>query len=526
MKTQVVPVFAVAMLATVASWGADPVKLDPAGMPKLGQVDERFQSYNVEMVEVTGGRFWAPYKSQAVAAEPAPETLSGPAIDPSRFRTRTPIDLRNPRLRTLAAALGPAYMRVSGTWANSTYFHDADDPPPAAPPSGFGGVLTRDQWRGVVEFSKAANARVVTSFAISPGVRDDAGAWTPDGVRKLLAYTSSIGGSIAAAEFFNEPNIPVIGGAPKGYDAAAYGRDFRAFLPFIRKAAPGLMVLGPGSVSEGGLLASFPGGIKSQDMLTAAGPGVDVFSYHFYGGVSERCAGRGQSGPAALDQVSPETALTEEWLSRTERDARFYAALRDRFEPGRPLWLTETGEAACGGNPWASTFTDTFRYAEQLGRLARMGVQVVMHNTLAASDYALIDEDTLEPRPSYWAALLWRRLMGTTVLDAGPSPAPGVHVYAHCLAGKPGGVALLAVNTERGAPRDVTVPMRGERYTLASAQGLVAHTVELNGAALALGKDGALPAVRGVPMKAGTVALPAASITFLALADAGNARCR
>lgn len=295
MKTHVVPVFAVATLATVASWGADPVTLDPARMPRVGQVDARFQSYNVEMVEVTGGRFWAPYKSEAAAAEPAAENLSAPGIDPNAFRTRPPIDLRNQKLRSLAKALGPAYMRVSGTWANSTYFHDSDDPPPASPPAGFGGVLTRAQWRGVVEFSKATDAKLVTSFAISPGVRDDTGAWTPDQARKLLAYTASIGGRIAAAEFFNEPNLAVIGGAPKGYDAAAYGRDFRAFLPFLRKAAPDLLVLGPGSVSEGGLLASYPG-IKSEDMLTATGPGVDAFSYHFYGGVSKRCAGRGLPG--------------------------------------------------------------------------------------------------------------------------------------------------------------------------------------------------------------------------------------
>ena len=38
-----------------------------------------------------------------------------------------------------------------------------------------------------------------------------------------------------------------------------------------------------------------------------------------------------------------------------------------------------------------------------------------MHNTLAASDYALLDDHTYAPRPNYWAALLWRRLMGTTV---------------------------------------------------------------------------------------------------------------
>ena len=364
MVKQVVPVSVVAMYAALVSLLASPA-LDPATMRRVGRVDERFQSYNVEMVEVTGGRFWAPYRKDAAATEAAPAPPSVTGVDPTAFRMRPPLDLGDPRLRALAAALGPAYVRVSGTWANSTYFHDSDDPAPSAPPTGFGGVLTRAQWRGVVEFARAANAKLVTSFAISDGVRDAQGVWTPAELQKLLAYTSSIGGAIAAAELFNEPNIAARGGAPKGYDAAAYARDFRVFLPFIRKTAPGLLVLGPGSVSEGGMLANFPGGIKSEDMLRATGPGLDAVSYHFYGGVSERCA-RAAGG---IGQRSPDAALSEDWLSRTERDARFYAALRDRFEPGRPLWLTETGESACGGNPWASTFADTFRYAELRQRL-------------------------------------------------------------------------------------------------------------------------------------------------------------
>lgn len=520
MVKPVVSVSVVAMCAALVSLIASPVGLDPATMRRVGQVDERFQSYNVEMVEVTGGRFWAPYRKEAAATDAAPAPPSVAGLDPAAFRMRQPLDLSDSRLRSLAASLGPAYVRVSGTWANSTYFHDSVDPAPSAPPAGFGGVLTRAQWRGVIEFARAANAKLVTSFAISDGVRDANGVWTSEQLQKLLAYTSSIGGAIAAAELFNEPNIAARGGAPKGYDAAAYGRDFRVFLPFIRHAAPGLLVLGPGSVSEGGLLANFPGGIKSEDMLQATGPGLDVVSYHFYGGVSQRCAGVGAG------QTSPDAALSEDWLSRTERDARFYAALRDRFEPGRPLWLTETGESACGGNPWASTFADTFRYVEQLGRLAKLDVQVVMHNTLAASDYALVDEETLEPRPSYWAAVLWRTLMGTTVLDAGPSPAPGVHLYAHCLAGRPGGVALLAINTDRSTPRDLTIPMKSERYTLSASKGLLSHSVELNGKMLVLGADGVVPALRGVPTRTGGITLPAASLTFLALADAGNATCR
>ncbi len=76
----------------------------------------------------------------------------------------------------MAAALGLAYVRVSGTWANSVYFQDDDAPQMANPPDGFRGVLTRAQSRGVVDFAKAVDANLVTSFAINPAVRDSSGA--------------------------------------------------------------------------------------------------------------------------------------------------------------------------------------------------------------------------------------------------------------------------------------------------------------------------------------------------------------
>lgn len=41
------------------------VSLDPATMPRISTVDERFQSYNIEMAEVTGGSFWKPFKGAA-----------------------------------------------------------------------------------------------------------------------------------------------------------------------------------------------------------------------------------------------------------------------------------------------------------------------------------------------------------------------------------------------------------------------------------------------------------------------------
>ena len=514
--------FALAIVAaSTLSFGAEPIRVAPSKMARTGTVDERFQSFNVEMVEVTGGRFWAPYKAEgSTKAEVAPGAApSVPGLDPAAFRTRSPLDLSSPRLRKLAAALGPAYVRVSGTWANSTYFHDSDAPALAVPPSGFGGVLTRQQWKGVVEFSRAVNAKLITSFAISGGVRDASGVWTPDQAAKLLAFTKAIGGNIAAAEFFNEPTFAAMGGAPKGYDAAAYGRDFAVFLPFARKAAPDMLILGPGSVGEAAPLGGLSV-LKSEDMLQATGRGVDAFSYHFYGAVSKRCGYM-----AGAPQITPEAALSEAWLSRTDRDEAFYASLRDRFEPGKPIWLTETAETACGGNSWASTFIDSFRYLDQLGRLARRGVQVVAHNTLSASDYGLIDEATLIPRPNYWSAVLWRKLMGKTVLDAGASPVASVHLYAHCLRDHSGGVALLAINADREAAAELSTPGPSERYTL-TAKTLLDPSVDLNGTELKLGAQAAMPYIKGSKARAGLVKLAPASITFLAFPTADNPSCR
>jgi hypothetical protein len=486
---------AIALIAaTCPGASTEELSITPASMVRIGTVDERFQSYNVEMIEVTGGRFWRPYESN---------TSDG---HPDLYEYRPPIDLTNPRRRRLAAALAPAYVRVSGTWANATYFSDSSSAP-SAPPPGFNGVLSRKQWQGLVTFSQAVGAQIVTSFAVSPGTRDAAGVWSPDQARRLLSYTYSLGGRVAAAEFMNEPHLATTGIAQAGYDAAAYGRDFKIFHSFVKNTFPEMIVLGPGTVGESDSVS---------DLLVASGPdGVDVFSYHHYGTQSERCSGTS----------APEDALSEEWLSRTDQTMNFYRTLRDKFAPGKPIWLTETADAACGGNRWAASFLDTFRYLDQLGRLARAGVQVVMHNTLAASDYGLLDEKTLAPRPNYWGALLWRQLMGSIVLDSGVPIQTGLHVYAHCRRGTPGGVTLLVINTDRNAPHSLTLPNASERFTLDAAR-LRDTTVRLNGTTLALGAGDELPPITGAPTTAGNVTFEQATITFLAIPGAGNNACR
>ena len=122
----------------------------------------------------------------------------------------------------LASALGPTYILVSGTWANTIYFQDNDKPKLANAPDGYENVLPRKEWKGVIDFCKAVDGKLVTSFAISDGRRDNEGNWTPIQIEPLINYTKAIGGEIAAAEMFNEPSHASHGGAPDGVDIFAH----------------------------------------------------------------------------------------------------------------------------------------------------------------------------------------------------------------------------------------------------------------------------------------------------------------
>jgi heparanase 1 len=521
MKTLLSSVLLVGLVATSdVALSQAPLAIDPSALPVIGSVSPRFQSYNIEMLEVTGGKFWKPYREVAQSNAGA-QAATPVGTTPSAYSYRPPIDLSNGRRIRLAAALGPVYMRVSGTWANTTYFAP-DGPAPAAAPDGFGGVLTRDEWKGVVIFSKAVDAEIVTSFSTGAGVRDARGLWTSGQAASFLEYTKAIGGNIAAAEFMNEPDLAVMGGAPKGYTSENYARDYRLFAAFARAQAPNMMLLAPGSVAESNMNIG-PSGAKFPimhvtDLFGAADMPIDAYDYHFYPAVSKRLAAM-----APQMQVSPEAELTEAQLSKTDAALAFYRTKRDATEPGKPLWITETAEAAGGGNPWASTFLDSFRYLDQLGRLAKGGVQVILHNTLDASDYGLLDENTLLPRPDYWAALLWHDLMGTSVLESGVPIQDGLHVYAQSLKGSRGGVAVLVINTSKSQGRSITFAKPSARYTLSTtADGLQDTHVLLNGHILALAEDDSLPARNPVSQATGPSSFDPATITFLTFADAGN----
>jgi len=315
-------------------------------------------------------------------------------------------------------------------------------------------------------------------------------------------------------------------GFPAGYTPADYHRDQDLFFAWVRANYPECICIGPSSVGEGltingGDDNSKSGGIEqlvrencsTTDLLEDTKEPLDVFSYHYYNGVSERLASVMPSGHWLAD-----TAHTEAYLDVALNCARTYAPLRDKYCPGGEMWVTESGDAGGGGDTWASTYLDVFRTLNELAGFAAITDGVIFHNTLASSDYGFLAREVFDPRPNYFAVLLWNRLMGTTVYDTAEPIREGAHVFAHSRKDGKEGVVYLVINNSLTEATTVELPKSAERYTLAGEGGNVrAAVMTLNGKPLVLGAGNSLPELTPAAQEAGTVTLAPATCTFFVL---------
>ena len=60
---------------------------------------------------------------------------------------------------------------------------------------------------------------------------------------------------------------------------------------------------------------------------------------------------------------------------------------RDRYAPGKAVWLGETGNAQYGGEPGLSdAYLGGLWWLDQLGLMARLGQEVVVRQSCGCSD--------------------------------------------------------------------------------------------------------------------------------------------
>ena len=495
------------------------VKLAASGLNALRDMDERLVSYNVEMTEVTGGTFWKAYTdAQVDGTEDFPMIQDWLHEMGKLQQWYDPIDTTNPRLIKLAKDLGPAWVRVSGTWANKTYY-DFDGHCNGVVPEGFQNLLTKQQWLNLLDFVKAIGGKLLISIANCPGIHS-ADEPIPFEQADLLFRTSKeYGVPISAAEFTNEPNMMEVSGLPKGYTAADHARDHDLFGAWLKKNYPECLFVGPCTVGDininmgggdnvGGGIGSFTDMVTTAQLLGDYNSKLDVFSYHYYNGISERGAGMGGHWPV-------EKCLTEEYLAVAADCAKQYVPIKEKYVPGGQMWVTESGDAGCGGNTWAPTYLDVPRTLNELGEFSTITDGVIFHNTLASSAYGFLEHGTFEPRPNYFAVLLWNRLMGKTVYASGEEIREGARVYCHSRKDGKDGYAYLVINNSPETTA-VELPKEAEAYVLSGKDKLRSRVMQLNGKDLVLGENDELPPLEGVKVS-GTVELPAYGCAFYVL---------
>ena len=501
------------------------VKLCSGGLPVLREMNERLISYNVEMTEVTGGTFWKAYTDAQIDGTeqvPPPDFSKGMA---AMHQWYDPIDTTNPRLIKLAKELGSCWIRVSGTWATRTYY-DFDG---TGMPEGYNNHLRKEQWINLLNFVKAVNGKLKISVANCDGLHSHDEPWNPSQAEKIFALSKEHSVPIEAVEFVNEPNMLQSTGFPKDYTAADFRRDQDIFHKWVRENYPECLIVGPsdtdpqamsvdawgkphpwanaGSMDTAGI-AAVMAYCSTGDLMDGCTEKLDVFSYHYYNGVSERMAAM---MPSAFTPA--EGAMSEEYLGAAGHTARCFSSYRDKYCPGGEMWVTESGDAGAGGHTWASTYLEVPRTLNEIGDFSTVTNGVIFHNTLASSDYGWLKHGTFVPRPSYFAVLLWKKLMGNTVYASGEALREGAHVYAHSRADGKEGVAYLVINSSWTDSTTVELPKEAQAYILTGNGKMRSRTMLLNGKELALGENDELPALDGVAVS-GTVELPAGACAF------------
>jgi heparanase len=510
---------AVTQAALVVAYGASPPTPPPTGAPVrvsvdrrrgLSHVDARFLSVALDTSQVLGGHWWTPGAARVEMGRGS--------------RVVDPFDLEAPRLRLLAAALAPAYLRIGGTEADAVYYDMG--PEPSAIPDGFELSLTRSRWDAIGRFARGAGFDLFFTVNAGPGPRGEDGRWSSANFSTLLTYAKASGGDVGVFELGNEVDaFWFTQGLRHQVSGRVYAGDLARFREAVRVVYPAAKVAGPAALywpvigRSPALVADFMG-----ELLDADAPKPDIVTWHFYPQQSRRCPLATRR--ASLNRLLEPAALNEvaRWGSDVQRLVADHA-------PDAAVWLGETGNAQCGGEPGVSDrFAGALWWVDELGLVARMGQPVVVRQTLAGSDYGLVDDQTLAPRPDYWASVLWKRLMGTTVLDVETSADDAfVRGYAHCAPAGDGGVTVLLVNLHRDTTAracfDDLPTDRAGAYAM-TAPALDSGTALLNEAPLVF--DGRqLPALDPVPAPVvnGCLTLAPASFVFLAVPDANAAAC-
>lgn len=453
------------------------------------ELDPRYLSFAIDTSQVVGGHWWS--------SEGRIEMGIG-------SKKTSEFDFKNPLLIELTKALSPAFLRIGGTEADKV-FYDLSEEPLKKPPSPYHLSFTKKHWIRISTFVKSTDLDIMFTLNAGPGPRNSKKEWLGHNAVEFIRFVQARKDPVKVWELGNEINgYLIMHGFQNMIDGFQYAKDYKKAKEIILKFFPESIVAGPSSALWPIIGEPLP---ILNDFIKQANIDIDLITWHYYPQQSRRC-------PVATRRAKSRVLLNPIHLNSVLELYQQIKKLKIKYAPQSRIWLGETGHAQCGGEPGLSdSFESGFWWLDQLGLLALTEQEVIIRQTLIGSDYGLLDHHTYQPRPDYWSSLLWKKLMGSKVLQIKKKNYNRfIRMYAHCANQKENQVTLLVLNLLEDEQK-VNLPFdSGIKYILTS-DGLKSKSIYLNSKLIKL-KDDEIPDLNGKRFEGVSQVLPPFSYSF------------
>lgn len=414
------------------------------------------------------------------------------ALDSGLIRHRwRRFNFSSEKIQNLARGLYPAFLRIGGTDEDFLIFTDKPrgqtEQPDVKKYTNF--TMNGSDVDKIFHFANRTGLRVL--FGLNVLLRTSEMNWDSSNAEKLMNYMAKRG-YLCGWELGNEP-VDLKGLVNRTITGKQLAKDFQILREVLDKHPEyGQLIVGP-DVSSPWNGQTRP--VFLEKFLSNIKTSIDAITYHQYY-TDNKASVTDFYNPKVLDFLIEEIQGVKNIIKKSETELT-------------SPWLGETSSAFDGGVPGVSdSYVAGFMWLDKLGVAARLRHNVVVRQTFYGGSYSLINEDTFDPFPDYWSSLLYKRLVGTQVLEVKDGIAfdRRIRVYAHCTSNRSiyakGSVVLFALNTQ---PYDAKLILMNElreliveQYLLTPgvAGNLTSQTVLLNGQHLKLLNDKYLPSIQ------------------------------
>ncbi|CAG9771071.1 unnamed protein product [Ceutorhynchus assimilis] len=433
------------------------------------------------------------------------------ALDSSEIEGRySDFNLSDPYLTKLVSHLSPMYFRIGGTYADRITFSEEES---TALDDIVGFKFLASDWLKLYQFTQNANVRLI--YDLNSLMRNDDGTWNSENAEKMIKFSSDNQMDVDW-ELGNEPDL-YHSVYNTHVDAAQLAKDYNKLRSLLNKYD-----IYKSSDLVGIDIFDVGGSQSNQDylrtFLQGAANAVHAITWHHY-----YFAGK---------DATKELFLNPETMNQLEQRINVVTSL----VTSNKVWLGETSSAFNGGAAnMSNRFIGTFLWLDKLGLGAKLGLDVIIRQTIFHDNYALID-NAFTPNPDWWVSVLYKKLVGTKVLSLSNdgTSANTIRLYAHCAKDNDlwddSAVVVFGFNT---ADESASFTIKGLEvseaysYEMTAESNLYSQLVKLNGQILSTSLSGDLPAMEPklLEIPSGSLSLAPYSIGFWVIPNSGIKAC-